>query len=109
MHYVNSKLTGFFDANKTAVEVDGKYPDCQRIIVDLPNRSEIGELIENVVTNNKGLDCYKFNGVGYQKQYIDQAINGMESENIQVLSGDTFQAVRLSDGMRNAVVMPMRL
>ncbi len=99
---------GFYDANMVQIEVDGTFPDINRVIPKNPDLSlPVAELsIEHLFdSDSKPVDGYKFDGVAINGAYMDQALSCQDFDQIQYSDGGS--SVLMASADKQAVIMPI--
>lgn len=117
MHWIETKQDRGYLAPMTGdvVSCDGTYPNIERVIphhLSPTHVLRVSELGKSSVIPSKGrpIPQYIFpNGSKFNAQFIDEAVNGADEFlwNPQQDAGFSIYISSL-DGVRNAVIMPMR-
>ncbi|VAW77772.1 hypothetical protein MNBD_GAMMA12-3921 [hydrothermal vent metagenome] len=103
---------GYYDSAMNPVDVDGKYPDTERVLVQDRSKPILLDLSKTEIVHNaykgKPDDVYLFNvgdkQLAFRTKHINEAVVLMENPMIS-FGTSTF----ITDGTHKAVVMPIRL
>lgn len=111
MHWIKAPegmAKGYVDDKGAAIDIDGTFPDWQRVIPQAEHSKEI-HVQDLEATKRDRIMCYNIGGAYFNKKYIDDILNGDTSATVRYTDGPR-DPIRFEfeDG-RNAVVMPVRV
>ena len=112
------KSSGFYDKALNKVELDGKFPDYERIIPDVTKGSykvfTLAELNLSVIDNGMGkkkdqryIISVNDRMICINKKYWDEAVVGF-TEKAKYHIGDKDNSILIEEGNKKAVLMPVR-
>lgn len=102
---------GYYDKSLNAIEDDTRYPDFARVIPKDAEPMRLGDITLEPITTmvkDKPLDLYKIGETHVNAKYWNDAVSGMSQDAIVHVT-EPYNSIKLVDGDRLAIVMPVRM
>ena len=104
--------TGYYDKSLNAIDDEARYPDFERVIPkDASEPLRLGDITPEPMVHiikDKPINRVKIHGTCVDAKYWNDATSGMTPE-AMVHLGEPFDAVKIVDDDRIAVIMPVRM